>query len=135
MTSVIRWGWSKDPGPTTAGSYPAIFLSGCEYLKVLSIFTDESGDFGAYEHHSPYYIVTFVFHNQAMDISDNIAQLNNKILVSGLPNYTVHAGPLIRRENEYRELLLSDRKRIFNFLYNLLRLWTNGTYQHPCFGF
>lgn len=41
-------------------------------MKELSIFVDESGDFGEYEKHAPFYIVTMVFHNQAIDISDNI---------------------------------------------------------------
>lgn len=29
--------------------------------KELSIFIDESGDFGEYDHHSPFYIITMVF--------------------------------------------------------------------------
>lgn len=33
-------------------------------MKELSVFIDESGDFGAYEPHSPYYIITMVFHDQ-----------------------------------------------------------------------
>lgn len=27
----------------------------------LSIFIDESGDFGPYEHHAPYYLIALVF--------------------------------------------------------------------------
>lgn len=38
--------------------------------KVLSVFIDESGDFGPYEAHSPYYLVAMVLHNQDIDISD-----------------------------------------------------------------
>lgn len=30
-------------------------------MKELSIFIDESGDFGEYDHHSPYYIITMVW--------------------------------------------------------------------------
>ena len=71
-------------------------------MKELSIFVDESGVFGPYEHHSPFYIVTFVFHDQSVDINSNINHLSNKITTSGLPNYTIHAGPLIRREHEYK---------------------------------
>ena len=33
-------------------------------MKELSIFVDESGDFGEYEKHAPYYIVTMVFHSK-----------------------------------------------------------------------
>lgn len=39
-------------------------------MKELSIFIDESGAFGEYEQHSPYYIITMVFHDQAIPISD-----------------------------------------------------------------
>ena len=82
---------------------------------------DESGDFGPYEHHSPFYIVTLVFHDQAVDITENIRHLNAKFEYSELPNCPVHAGPLIRREKEYGYLTLPERKRIFNSLYNFAR--------------
>ena len=39
-------------------------------MKELSVFVDESGDFGGYEIHSPYYIVTMVFHDQDIDITE-----------------------------------------------------------------
>jgi hypothetical protein len=90
-------------------------------VKELSIFVDESGDFGAYESHSPYYIVTLVFHDQAIAIAKNIHHLNINIENAGLPNYTVHTGPLIRRESEYTSLPLLERKQVFNFLYNFTR--------------
>ena len=90
-------------------------------MKELSVFIDESGDFGAYERHSPLYIVTLVFHDQSVDITKNINHLNTKILDYGLPKHTIHTGPLIRRENEYFHLSILDRKRIFNALYNFAR--------------
>ena len=90
-------------------------------MKELNIFIDESGVFGPYEYHSPFYLVTLVFHNYSADISENINHLNAKILNSGLPDYTIHTGPLIRREYEYDNLSLLERKRIFNFLYNFVR--------------
>ena len=37
-------------------------------MKELSIFVDESGDFGEYAVHSPYYIITMVYHEQDKDI-------------------------------------------------------------------
>lgn len=37
-------------------------------MKELSIFIDESGDFGEYDYHSPYYIIAIVMHNQGLDI-------------------------------------------------------------------
>ena len=97
-------------------------------MKELSVFVDESGDFGQYEPHSPFYIVTFVFHNQSVDITENIDFLNNKIRNSELPDSPIHAGPLIRREYEFKYLSLKERKRIFNFLYNFARI-TDITYH------
>lgn len=35
-------------------------------MRELSVFCDESGDFGAYDHHCPYYIVSLVFHNLSL---------------------------------------------------------------------
>ena len=97
-------------------------------MRELSVFVDESGDFGPYVYHSPYYIVTFVFHDQSVDISKNINHLDNKFRQSGLPEVPVHAGPLIRKEYEYENLTLLERKRIFNFLYNFTRT-TDITYK------
>ena len=90
-------------------------------MQELSIFIDESGDFGAYEHHSSFYIVTLVFHDQSKDITKNIEILNSKIKNYGMPNYTIHTAPLIRREDEFFDLTLLDRKRIFNAIHNFTR--------------
>ena len=39
-------------------------------MRELSIFIDESGDFGEASKQSAYYLVTFVFHEQDKDISE-----------------------------------------------------------------
>jgi len=36
----------------------------------LRIFIDESGDFGQYDYRAPYYIISMVFHDQALDLSE-----------------------------------------------------------------
>ena len=41
--------------------------------KILSVFIDESGDFGPYDSHAPYYLVSMVLHNQSISLSENIA--------------------------------------------------------------
>jgi len=97
-------------------------------MKELSVFIDESGDFGDYEHHSPFYIVTLVFHDQSVSIADNIRHLDLRIRNYGMPDYTIHTGPLIRREDEFFNLSLLDRKRIFNAIYNFAR--TSGISYH-----
>jgi len=97
-------------------------MSGGVRVKELSVFIDESGDFGAYEHHSPFYIVTLVLHNQSVDIAEMITHLNSRIRNSGLPEYTIHTAPLIRNEGLYSNMSLLERKRIFNALYNFVRV-------------
>ena len=79
-------------------------------MKELSIFVDESGDFGEYEIHAPFYIVTLVFHDQSIEIAENINLLNNKIRDSGLPDYPIHAGPIIRREYEFKYLRVLTKR-------------------------
>lgn len=44
-------------------------------MSELSVFIDESSDFGPYEYHAPYYIITLVFHNQSSDISEQIKRV------------------------------------------------------------
>ena len=48
-------------------------------MREISIFVDESGDFGECEKHSPYYIVTMVFHDQSKDISREIIKLDREL--------------------------------------------------------
>ena len=86
-------------------------------MRELSIFIDESGDFGAYEAHAPVYLVTLVFHDQAKDISVPIEHLQRKVAKRGLPaDHAIHTGPLVRRESEYREMELADRRKLFRHL-------------------
>lgn len=48
-------------------------------MKELSIFVDESGDFGEYDYHAPYYIISMVIHKQDIDISTNLKALENEL--------------------------------------------------------
>lgn len=85
--------------------------------KTLSLFIDESGDFGAFEPHSPYYIVSMVLHNQDVDISKQISGLDERLLNLGYPRHAIHTGPLIRRESVYKDDLMEHRKRLFITLF------------------
>jgi len=129
MTTVICWGWPQGPGPTNGGEVPRhFFMSGRDCVKELSIFIDESGDFGEYEFHSPFYLLTLVFHDQSLDISPNLLRLRDSMAQRGLPDYTVHAGSLIRREDEYKEFSIEERKKIFDTLFHFVRT-TDITYR------
>ena len=96
-------------------------------MRTASVFVDESGSFGKYDQRSPFYLVTLVFHDQTKDITPNLVQLQESMRLRGIPDYTVHAGPLIRREYEFVSLNMLERKQIFNALYNFARM-ANITY-------
>ena len=87
-------------------------------MKELSIFVDESGDFGEYEQHAPYYIISMVFHDQSNDISSNINTLNNTLKQIGYGDeQAIHTEPLIRREPPYQYFQPNERRAIFSKLY------------------
>ncbi len=86
-------------------------------MSELSIFVDESGDFGEYSTHSPYYIVAMVLHDQSNDISSEIIRLNNELVNLGYENHVIHTEPLIRREEDYQNLSPNERRSIFTKLY------------------
>ncbi len=85
--------------------------------KVLSVFIDESGDFGAYEHHAPYYLVAMVLHDQSVDISADIQGMDERMRNIGYDHHAIHTGPLIRRESTYINDMVESRKHLFNILY------------------
>ena len=89
--------------------------------KILSVFIDESGDFGPYDTAAPYYLVAMILHNQDVNITENISVMDEHIDRLGYPNHAIHTGPLIRRESVYANELMEDRKRLFNALFHFAR--------------
>ena len=89
--------------------------------KVLSCFIDESGDFGPYEPHAPYYIVALALHDQSVDISEYIQDEEQYMSSLGYPQHALHTGPLIRREADYIHLSRGERRRLFNVLFHFAR--------------
>ena len=70
---------------------------------------------------SPYYIATFVFHEQAESISELIAKLSTALMSFSMEARALHAGPLIRRENEYLDISMMTRRQIFHRLFVFTR--------------
>lgn len=89
--------------------------------KVLSCFIDESGDFGEYDSHSPFYMVSIVLHEQSHSIQSQINGMEEYLSSLGYPHHALHAGPLIRRESVYENMLMEERKKLFNLLFNFTR--------------
>lgn len=90
-------------------------------MKELSIFIDESGDFGEYDYHSPYYIITMVFHDQQEDIQPAVSKLNRELSHLNLNNICIHTGPIIRKEEIYVHMSVDKRRRIFNKMVAFIR--------------
>lgn len=87
-------------------------------MTSLSIFVDESGDFGAYNHITPYYIITMILHDQAMDISEQVQNLNFKVRSLGYDEKSaIHTAPLIRREQTYANESPNKRRALFASLF------------------
>lgn len=95
-----------------SGGVPRIFIM----KNKLSIFIDESGDFGKYDGNSPFYLFSMIFHDQTHSLSDKIDQLDYKLSALSTRSL-IHCGPLIRKEELYRYATLEERRAIFNSLY------------------
>ncbi len=90
-------------------------------MKELSIFIDESGDFGPYDQKSPYYIVAMVFHDQRNQISSLVSRLDRELTFLNFEDSCIHTGPLIRNEGYYSRLTLKERRSVFNKLVAFVR--------------
>lgn len=97
--------------------------------RILSVFIDESGDFGAYEHHAPFYLVTMVLHDQQVDLRESIADLRRHVREIGYEPHAIHTGPLIRRESIYTDRMMEERKKLFHALYHCAR---KLSFQYIC---
>ena len=86
-------------------------------MKELSIFIDESGDFGEVRERPAYYLVTFVFHNQDNSIERQVAKLEESIRIAGFDVEYIHTGPVIRREEIFAGYSIDERRKM---LYKML---------------
>lgn len=87
-------------------------------MRVLSVFCDESGYFGAITSNCPRYLVALVFHEQGNSISKQVDAYRQACLDRGVAQYgPVHTAPLIRREEAYSNLDGALRKKIFDTLF------------------
>lgn len=99
-------------------------------MKELSIFIDESGDFGPYETHAPYYIIAMVCHDQSEDISSAIKRLDQELAYLNLEKTCIHTGPIIRREEIYQNMTQKERRTIFNKMIAFAR---QIDFRYKCF--
>lgn len=96
-------------------------------MKELSVFIDESGDFGEVKERPSYYIVTMVFHDQSISIDNDIKKINESINASGFNIEYIHTGPVIRRESIFENYSLDDRRKL---LYKILNFYNKCPINH-----
>ncbi len=96
-------------------------------MSELSIFIDESGDFGEVTERPAYYLVTMVFHEQNIDITDEIKKLEDSVKLAGFDLEYLHTGPIIRREQIFKEYLLEERRKL---LYKMLYFYNKCDIHH-----
>ena len=89
-------------------------------MRKLSIFVDESGDFGETADNASYYLVTMVFHDQAKSIADAVARYDEAVSNTGAGIEYVHTGPIIRRESVFAGLSIDERRKLLYKLLNFL---------------
>lgn len=90
-------------------------------MKELSIFVDESGDFGTFEGHSAYYIISMVIHSQEKEIKTDIEWLEKRFTEIGYPAHCLHAAPIIRNEDVYRKDSLDNRRKLLSSFMTFFR--------------
>ena len=89
-------------------------------MKRLNIFVDETGEFGFEEGKSELYGVSFTFHEQDDDITNELNKLNNKLDKLQYTNM-IHMADLIMRRGDYKNFDIKLRKSIFNSIYQFSR--------------
>ncbi|WP_165048998.1 MULTISPECIES: DUF3800 domain-containing protein [unclassified Adlercreutzia] len=80
-------------------------------MREVSVFVDESGDFGET---SRFYLITLVVHDQSIDIIKSISRYEASLQSRNLPNIPMHFSPLINGNNGYRKLSLGQRKLLLS---------------------
>ena len=89
-------------------------------MKELSVFIDESGDFGKITERPAYYLVTLLFHDQNYEIAPNIKKLEDSIKDAGFDFEYIHTGPVIRREDVFFRLSIDERRKLIFKMLNFI---------------
>ena len=77
-------------------------------MREISIFIDKSGDAGET---SRFYLITLVFHDQNLDISNVVFLYERDLANRNMADIPMHLGPLMNGKDDYKGLPISDRKR------------------------
>lgn len=87
----------------------------------LSIFVDESGDFGFRGDASSFYLFTLIIHDQSDNLTEQLKRLEYRLSVLGFPGHCIHTAPIIRGENEYFNCEYGIRRSLMFVMRNFVR--------------
>jgi len=82
----------------------------------LNIFADETGEFGFSKGAARLYGVSLVFHEQTMNISNEIGVLNERLSYLDF-DAMVHMGDLVSGHGDFEGMEISERRKIYTQLY------------------
>ena len=120
---LIFWAGRKALVHPRAGTFSPPFLYPEENDGRAERLHRRVGRFRALRAPRPYYIITLLFHNQSVDISEQIGHLRRHLAEQGFAgNHAIHSAPLIRREKDYSGMDLTARRKLFRSLFNFMRL-------------
>lgn len=91
-------------------------------MKELSVFIDESGDFGEIKERPAYYLVTFVFHDQNNNIEHQVTKLEESVKNAGFDVEYIHTGPVIRREEVFARYSIDERRKLLYKMLNFVNV-------------
>lgn len=121
--------WAKALWTTVGGKNfpPFLLFTEDSIVKELSVFIDESGDFGETKEWPAYYLVTFVFHDQDDGIEEQVSKLEESVRSSGFDIEYIHTGPVIRREEVFARYSIDERRKL---LYKMLNFVNRCPISH-----
>ena len=96
-------------------------------MKTLSVFVDESGDFGELKERPAYYLVTMVLHDQSTDITQPIRALEESVRNAGFSIEYIHTLPAIRREGIFENYSIDERRQL---IYKMLNFYNKCSIRH-----
>ena len=89
-------------------------------MRKINIFIDETGEFGFGKNSSLFYGISFTFHEQKDDISNELNNLNDHLNRIGYTNM-IHMADLVMHRGDYTKMNIQMRKCIFNAIYQFAR--------------
>lgn len=88
--------------------------------KQLSIYIDETGDFGPYDSITKIYGVGFVLCEDLDKCDPYLRKFHRRLQNKKACEFPIHVGPIIRREGPYSNLTHEERLLLFDVIYDLL---------------